>query len=173
MNAGRLEVLAKFLETEVPKRKFDMRIFVIQFIPFFPKNAAWCGARACALGWCPIVPEFADQGWRYNQDGKPVVGEDRNSFTSAERFFGMEPGTGDELFAAHGGARETPQQVAARIRDFVKQHAEQTAREPPYSTAKWSSTERTANTSLCTSRSRERGRRCASLAGGRLTRGAC
>lgn len=55
----RLETLATFLETEVPRKFFDMALFG-NVDP--GQKFGGCGTVGCALGWATAIPSFRKAG---------------------------------------------------------------------------------------------------------------
>lgn len=123
---NRLLKLAEFLETKVPRKQFDMRNWV---------GASWkgeknlsCGTTACAMGWATTIPSFRRLGLRLNREGEVRLDPDdsvlEDGFEAAERLFSITGFEAYELFSfvdPDGYERkETPKQVAKRIRDFCK-----------------------------------------------------
>lgn len=121
----RLLKLASFLENKVPKEHFDMASICdivevknnnIISNPF--KTPYTCKTTACAVGWCTAV--FPELNLVLDLDDRDITHKNGRTWNS-ERFFGLF-GEGDQwdyLFSAKY-FRETPKQVAKRIREFVK-----------------------------------------------------
>jgi hypothetical protein len=113
MNAERLLKLADFLET-VPPHSFDMK----EWITFTE-----CGFAGCAIGWTPkAIPgegfilkhHMADEYYPYYN------GKER--WRAVEEFFELEELEAEHLFMnSKYEESPTPNEVAARIREFVTQ----------------------------------------------------
>ena len=105
---NRLNKLADFLETEVPRKHFDMRTWRTG-----DYRARECGSAACAMGWAvELFPR--NLGW--DSFGDPLdKATGRDGMGAAEAFFGLSPGEADSLFISRRGHR-TPKQVAKNLR---------------------------------------------------------
>lgn len=129
----RLETLATFLETKVPRKHFDMGSWVQHTSPagdrtfVLPKGEGLtdCGAAACAFGWATTIPAFKRAGLRLKvsrrfNETDVTFGKARD-FLAAQRFFGITEVEAERLFHpwAYANRDTTPKQVAKRIRKFV------------------------------------------------------
>jgi hypothetical protein len=61
VNSKRLLKLAKFLETKVPKGRFNYEVVFSRYSVKF-KGGPECGTAACAMGWACSIPEFKKLG---------------------------------------------------------------------------------------------------------------
>lgn len=129
MNTERLLILADFLET-VPPYLFDMDRF-----GRFKNEKRDCGSTACALGWATTIPSFNKEGfvaigmilspyWERRYSAMPYY-HDREGFAAAEKFFDLDYRTTQELFGGSGTNYYTPNHVAKRIRDVVKEEMDE------------------------------------------------
>lgn len=80
MNTVRLLQLADFLDKVIQKERpndFNFSCYVdwcsIRTTASFTGELA-CGTPACAIGFCPMVPEFKEFGLRYDLSTSQVVG---------------------------------------------------------------------------------------------------
>lgn len=111
----RLETLATFLETKVPRKHFDMG----RFWNVGPdQDLGDCGTAACALGWGTTIPVFRKIGFRPAVGWSSVVLGDNTGCHAGADLFGITFAQSRDLFDDHRGD-ETPKQVARRIRRFV------------------------------------------------------
>lgn len=132
----RLLVLAKFLEENVPRERFDFSFIV--HTPDGTKRGYGpeCGTVGCAIGWMPAVPEFRSLGVRLVQYPRDPsceyveLGRGRTDFGVARGLFGLSVDEANYLFQpgpeglGYSGLppRATPKQVAKHIRRWVKDH---------------------------------------------------
>lgn len=119
MNKRRLLALATFLETKVPRKKFNM-----QYWGTTPHNEFSCGTTACALGWAGNMPSFKRAGLKTVPSawgGDVIFGSYRN-FGAAMEFFDLDFGESQYLFdpMEYDENRRGPKTVAKRIRKLVK-----------------------------------------------------
>ncbi len=128
MNAERLLYLADGLET-VPSKRFKMHSWFVGKFCGKPKEPTHhsCKSSACAMGWGTTLPKFKKLGLK-NIEGMPRIKNDRDcqlsGFQAAEYIFEISALESRYLFEAtfanQDRYRETPKQVAKRIRKFVK-----------------------------------------------------
>jgi hypothetical protein len=121
MHTKRLLKLADFLETKVPRKRFNMTDWssVADF------SAAQCDTAACAFGWATTIPSFRRAGLssRNSVFGPSIVPSFNGleGSDAAEEFFGLGSLAVDNLFYGHSYEKPpTPKQVAKRIRKLVK-----------------------------------------------------
>lgn len=128
----RLLVLAEFLETKVPREKFDMA--------YWSSTARLddCGTVGCACGWATTLPEFAALGLRLGPSIDPprmpafpneatILFDGRRGFYAIGAFFDLSWGEARLLFDHNSMPdrfRHDIPQVAARIRAFVAENAQ-------------------------------------------------
>jgi hypothetical protein len=109
MNTERLLRLADHLDT-VPESAFDLMDWA-------------CGTTACAVGHACFIPEFMAAGLRMDFiDGGLPIPSFGNCYgwMAAGVFFDLPPGASVKLFDPdYYSHRAKPQDVAARIRQFV------------------------------------------------------
>jgi hypothetical protein len=116
----RLFTLAKFLETKVPRKRFNMDSWCTQHEwgttgrPF-DKND--CHMSACAGGWATTIPYFRAAGLRSNEIGEPVF-HGGVGFNAMTAFFDLPYRDAVALFTPNKD-HETPKQVAKRIRTYL------------------------------------------------------
>lgn len=141
MNKERLLKLAEELERcsrghvlTVPndgKLSFDMNTVMRKLEdhePLYTTEFRGCGAAACAMGFAGLHPWFRKRGLKYNEATGAFGVEGLDYDEAATRFFDL-PNTvaADNLFlplVVDGAVvKETPKQVAKRIRKFVAEHA--------------------------------------------------
>jgi hypothetical protein len=127
----RLLVLADFLE-KLPAERFDYSEWC--------RGDVSCPTTACALGWCPSIPEFASKLELFHEHGEPhgplgvrLVGSVYDgdnydiSLQTAEVFFALNELEAEFVFVPSMmlGNEQAPTQrasaavVAAHIRRFV------------------------------------------------------
>ena len=119
----RLLLLAEFLETKVPRRRFVFAEVV--YTPYGKKGGygKGCGTVGCAVGWMPAIPAFKRLGVTIETVDDGFLGE-------ASRVFGISKEESCRLFmpgaAKPGdsglGDTATPKQVAKHIRAWVAEH---------------------------------------------------
>jgi len=131
VNVRRLIKLADHLK-RVPRQRFNMAFWGEGVIGgSYPK----CGFAGCAMGHAAFIPLFRRLGLRLVQtisaaqayDGKaefePRI-ERRGGMRAAMWLFSIDSGQATQLFGSQDASgedrEETPQQVAKRIRQFVK-----------------------------------------------------
>jgi len=68
MNKERLLILANFLETRVPRRRFDYSTIV--GLDWKGMGDLSCGTVGCALGWAAVCPELKEAGMQLPLLGK-------------------------------------------------------------------------------------------------------
>lgn len=124
MNKKKLLKLATFLETKVPRRKFNM-----EFWGTTPQNAYSCGTAACALGWAGYIPAFKKEGLTTAPDeyGGVVTfstpdGSKYCNFSAGREFFELTDDEAYNLFSPgnYPTNKRGPKSVAKRIREMVK-----------------------------------------------------
>lgn len=127
---NRLLKLADFLDT-VPPARFDYTVWVGEDW----KGAASlsCGTTACALGWATTMPAFRRLGLHLAKDRLPSVNGDESGDpeAAAEEIFGLDNEEfiflftpADPIDDGYDESDATPQQVAAKIRQFVERRRE-------------------------------------------------
>lgn len=122
MNIERLKTLARFLNTRVSDKEFDIRYWI---------SKSDCGTTCCALGWACCIPDFQESGltlYKVRNYDTPIpcynVGEEKHeSFKAAEEFFGL---TNKECFYIFDSAQYkndenvSPKTVSRRIYKLIK-----------------------------------------------------
>ena len=101
MNTRRLLLLARFMETKVPRKGFTMETYFHA-----------CGSPACVLAWATTIPSLRRAGL----DGVDAV----FSFRTVRDVFGITGAQWVYLFA--DSSIRTPKQAAANIRRVVAEH---------------------------------------------------
>ena len=137
MNKERLLVLADFLETSVPKERFDLDEWVgdVEGDPELdPKTLEYkpCGTSACASGWAATIPNFQKAGFVLVVDNGDLSPSYRGKlgWEAVASFFGLTdcepdcyPNNGTDLHSIFVTqaykSSPTPKQVAKRIRQVV------------------------------------------------------
>lgn len=123
MNKRRLLKLAEFLETKVPREHFNMAV-----IAKGKCDLSTCGSAGCAIGWLPACFPKSDLKL-VDIDGMIWLrseGIEGTDFSVAAEFLSIDKDSASFLFSnigPFGDTRndESPAEVAARIRNFVKQ----------------------------------------------------
>lgn len=143
MRKDRLLILADFLETSVPKERFDLDSWVgeeyDEDLPGIdPETLEYkpCKTSACASGWACTIPALRKQGLKLLIDDVGFTPSYRGetSWRAVADFFGLDyticgnrcarsETEGAELFHIFSPEAykkpPTPKQVAKRIRDVV------------------------------------------------------
>lgn len=133
MNKRRLLTLAKYLETEVVEKHFDLSSWRDNN-PTGDHLSEKCGYTACAVGHACEIPSFKQAGLKlgfdpkYKDDGQltPLFRSASKWFKAweaVEKFFGIDFSTAAWLFTDDyylKGIKTTPKEVAERIRKFVQ-----------------------------------------------------
>ncbi len=123
----RLLVLAEFLETKVPRDKFNLGDWATSL------DSNECGTAACAVGWATTIPAFADAGLRlcaHLRDSAGLAFGDHMGWHAVVAFFEVDRSRAMNLFRDVNyttSDRQNPLYVAARIRAFVAEQAKVTA----------------------------------------------
>jgi len=124
VNKKRLLKLATFLETKVPRGKFNM-----EFWGTTPRNTYGCGTAACALGWAGHIPSFKRAGLKTKPDeygGSVIYDNGVNmkfyNFAAGREFFDLTDEQASNLFSpgSYENGKRGPKSVAKRIREMVK-----------------------------------------------------
>jgi len=124
---NRLLKLANFLEKKIPKRYFDMSMFLGEGEDgrFYRHANISCGTPGCALGWATAI--FKDLCFDIDTENiinrrKPWL--DQDSWTTARDFFGID----DQCNIQHlfGPRSRTAKQEAKVIKDFVRRYKDET-----------------------------------------------
>lgn len=119
----RLLVLADFLETAVPRERFDLNGWTSRN----SRPDADCNTAACAAGWATTIPTFSAAGFHLESlphNGEswmfPVFKGHAPGYESVEAFFEIDEATFGCLFEieAYAGIPSVFD-VATRIRTFV------------------------------------------------------
>lgn len=123
VHVDRLNRLADHLDT-VPVEQFDLQDWVgaANLGPDGFEIVAGCGTVACAVGHACLMPEFQDEGLKFDDDVPCYMTFDRNFYGwfAVEEFFGLAFDSADKMFSA--GSYDdyaTSSEVAARIRQFL------------------------------------------------------
>lgn len=113
-NIPRLTALAQLLSQPLPaNHAFDLGLYY---------NTGPCGSVCCALGLAAISPVFQAQGLTLSESGVPLY-QNTHGIEAASLFFSLPSPIMQHLFWPHSYKRSspaTPQQVARRIRQFIK-----------------------------------------------------
>ena len=112
-NIPRLTALAQLLSQPLPaNHTFDLGLYY---------NTGPCGSVCCALGLAAISPVFQAQGLTLSACGVPLY-QNTHGIEAAALFFSLPPPIMQHLFWPYSYKRDptTPQQVARRIRQFIK-----------------------------------------------------
>ncbi len=118
---NRLLKLADYLDTVRPE-DFDMGFWAKR-----SNREAECATTACAFGWAPnIWPRFLCLVEPYRSFSRRRgsvlhIATGLRDFEAAQEFFGLSGGEACNLFDPPPGfEKETPKQVASRLRKFVR-----------------------------------------------------
>jgi hypothetical protein len=128
VNSKRLLKLAKFLETKVPKGRFNYDIVFSNYSVKL-KGGPECGTAACAMGWACSIPEFRKLGLKPAKE-LPIFqlrwkGRDESFNYVATKLFGISYQDADNLFTSdlcytnREEPTDDPHYVAHKIRDYV------------------------------------------------------
>lgn len=130
MNKRRLLALAKFLETKVPRKRFNYSDWV--GTNWKGKQDLSCGTTGCALGWAATMPLFRRLGMELRKKdggggyvalkGAKEYGSEA-SHDAAIAVFSISTDESEYLFAPFCSGlptTATPKRVARHIRQFVE-----------------------------------------------------
>lgn len=124
----RLLKLAKYLQTKVKPKNFDMGSICYWHdsadLVWNPKNGKCdpfdCGSTCCAVGCAPLC--FPELNLTYDFDSQEIKRKGKPWY--GFKFFGIKDNQWQYLFgiddAEYNPREETPKQVARRIINFVK-----------------------------------------------------
>ena len=130
MQVERLKTLARFLNTKVDNKEFDISYWI---------NTTNCGTTCCALGWACSIPEFQAAGltlWNpLINDSKPVPcykekGVVYRDFDAAVKFFDITDKESLFLFSSlnYKKSAVSSKTVSRRIYQLIKDYETKTVK---------------------------------------------